>query len=80
MLAGNFESEYGKYLQVVTINTQHNISDINNISVNENVCENEVSVLSTDKSDTDQVSDSSETFLDHFTILKEVCKKNLIGP
>ena len=80
MFAGNFESEYGEYLQVVTINTQHNISDINNISVNENVCENEVSVLSTDKSDTDQVLDSSETFLDHFTILKEVRKKNLKGP
>ena len=28
-----------------------------------------------DESDTNQVSDLSETFLDPFTILKEVCKK-----
>ena len=43
--------------------------------MNENVCENEVSVLSTHESDTNQVQNSSETFLDLFTILKEVCKK-----
>ena len=43
--------------------------------MNENVCENEISVLSTDESDTNQVSDSSETFLDTFTILKQVRKK-----
>ena len=75
-----FESEYGKNLQVGTINTQYNVSDINNISLNKNVCENEVSVLSTDESDSNQVSDSSETFLDPFAILKEVRKKILIGP
>ena len=48
--------------------------------MNENVCENEVSVLSTDESDANQVLDSSETFLDPFTILKEVHKKIRIGP
>ena len=47
--------------------------------MNENVCENEVSVLSTDESDANQVLDSSET-LDPFTILKEVRKKIRIGP
>ena len=35
------------------------MNDINNISMNENVCENEVSVLSTNECDTNQVSDSS---------------------
>ena len=73
--SSSFESKYGKNLQVGTRNTQYNISDINNISMNENVCENEVSVLSTHESDTNQVQNSSETFLDLFTILKEVCKK-----
>ena len=48
--------------------------------MNENVCENEVSVLSKDESDTNQISDSSETFLDPFTILKEDRKKNSNRP
>ena len=48
--------------------------------MNENVCESEVSVLSTDESDANQVLDSSETFLDPFTILKEVRKKNSNRP
>ena len=49
--SSNFDSEYGKNLQVGTINTQYKISDINNIIMNENVCENEVLVLSADESD-----------------------------
>ena len=48
--------------------------------MNENVCKNEVSVLSKDEFDTNQVSDSSETFLDPFTILKEVHKKKSNRP
>ena len=48
--------------------------------MNENVCGNEVPALSTDESKTNQVSDSSETILDTFAILKEVRKKKLIGP
>ena len=48
--------------------------------MNENVSENEVSVLSANKSDTNQVSDSSETFLDSSAILRKVHKKILIDP
>ena len=69
----------GKNLQVGAINTRYNVSDINNISMNKNACENEVSVLSINESDANQISDSSETFLDPFIILKEVCKIILIG-
>ena len=35
---------------------------------------------SNDESDTNQVSNSSEAFLDPFAILREVRKKILIGP
>ena len=48
----NFKSEYEKTLQIGTTNSKYNIGDITDIPMNENVCENEVSVLSTDESGT----------------------------
>ena len=73
--SNNFESEYGKkHLQVSITDTDNDISSISNISMNENVCEIETSVLTTDESDTNQLSDSSETS-DPFAIMKEVRKK-----
>ena len=78
--SSNFEIENRKKLQVGTINTQYNISNINNISMNVNFCENKVSVLSTDESEINQVSDSYDTFLDPFAILKEVYNKNSNRP
>ena len=48
--------------------------------MNVNFCENKLSVLSTDASKINQVSDSYETFLDPFAILKEVYNKNSNRP
>ena len=86
ILQGNYsdnnstsEFEIEKNLQIGTTDSQI-LSDHKNISVNENVCESEVSVLSIDEPDTNPVLDSSvEPSFDPNAKLKEIRQKTQIG-
>ena len=70
------EFEIEKNLQIGTTDSLI-LSDHKNISVNENICKSEVSVLSIDEPDTNPVLDSSvEPSFDPNAKLKEIRQKN----